>query len=232
MAGESFRYPNNSLQEPHVSGNFGPRTPFWTPGGWTSSFHYGTDMVWWTRITSPVNGVVTLATYSGGFGNLVKVREDGTGDEFWHAHLASFGVRAGDRVSVGQFLGIMGTTGRSTGVHLHWEVHPRGGSAVDPRPYSRNRIAAAAGGGSRPTPTPTPTLQEEQMFNLIANKDGGGTKMFFVLPNPRAAADAKQKPFIGMVIDGPAPTGIPTYHATGQWSEPYARRYIENYNTN
>lgn len=159
-----FVYPNGTKTAPRLTGNFGPRQSFWTPGGWTSNYHYGTDMVGFSTVCSPVDGIVVAASYSGGFGNLVKVRE-ANGDEWWHAHLApnSFRVRVGDRVSAGQPLATMGTTGRSTGVHLHWEYHPKGGSARDAMPEARARIVALASVGSKPLPTPVEEEEEPDM---------------------------------------------------------------------
>lgn len=173
----AFAYPNGTKTAPRITGNFGPRQSFWTPGGWTSNYHYGTDMVGFSTVCSPVDGVVIAAAYSGGFGNLVKVRE-ANGDEWWHAHLAtgSFRVRAGDRVHVGQPLATMGTTGRSTGVHLHWEYHPKGGSARDAMPEARARIVALAGGGSKPLPTPIKRKRNRKMSIGVIHTDDKADK--------------------------------------------------------
>ncbi len=68
-------------------------------------------------------------------GNAIKLtRADGT--YFFYAHLSRFarGINVGTRVSAGQVIGFVGTTGNSAGPHLHFEVHPRGGSAVNPYP--------------------------------------------------------------------------------------------------
>lgn len=173
----AFVYPNGARTAPRVTGNYGPRESFWTPNGWTSNFHYGTDMVGWSTIVSPVDGVVIAASYSGGFGNLVKVRE-ANGDEWWHAHLApnSLRVRAGDRVRSGQALGTMGTTGRSTGVHLHWEYHPKGGAAKDAMPNARLRIAASASTGSKPLPVPKKRKRKNDMSTIVIYTQGGTDK--------------------------------------------------------
>lgn len=154
-------WPNGTKIKPHVTGSYGPRQPFWTPGGWTGTFHWGTDIIGFPIVKSPVNGVVTFAGYNGGFGNFVRVRADGPnafvkGDEFGHAHLADIRVSRGQRVSIAQDLGRMGTTGRSTGIHLHWEVYPSGGSAVDSEAYMREALAATAGMN-----VPKPPSEEE-----------------------------------------------------------------------
>ncbi|MBU9722258.1 MULTISPECIES: murein hydrolase activator EnvC family protein [Bacillaceae] len=86
-------------------------------------------------------GTVIQTSWMGGFGNTILISHiiDGQPYTTLYAHLASFNVSPGQRVSRGQVIGVMGTTGSSTGVHLHFEVHPggyRGGSsAVNPNPY-------------------------------------------------------------------------------------------------
>lgn len=149
MSGVVF-WPNGSTTKPRITGGFGPREPFWTPGGTTYPFHYGTDMVGFSIICAPVDGVVTFAGYNGGFGNFVRIQGD-NGDDYGHAHIApnGFKVSRGDRVRRGQPIAIMGTTGKSTGVHLHWEVYRGRGSAVNAETYMQSN-AAPAGGGSTP----------------------------------------------------------------------------------
>jgi murein DD-endopeptidase MepM/ murein hydrolase activator NlpD len=73
--------------------------------------------------TSP--GRVVFAGVKGGYGNTVDI-DHGHGFMTRYAHLRSFNVRVGDRVAIGQRIAAMGNTGRSTGVHLHYEVHFRG----------------------------------------------------------------------------------------------------------
>lgn len=124
-----------------ASSEYGRRTHPVT--GKPDTFHAGIDLVGWTTILSPVDGVVTIAGWSGGYGNLVEVRRD-NGDTFRMGHNASLMVRAGQRVTARQAVAIMGTTGNSTGVHCHLETRPGGGGAtVNPRDY----MAANAGGG-------------------------------------------------------------------------------------
>ncbi len=88
-----------------------------------------------TAIRTTADGVVTHAGWRGGFGNTVIVRH-AFGIETLYAHLHSIDVRAGQRVSRGDRIGGMGTTGRSTGVHLHYEVHLNG-RPIDPMTYIR-----------------------------------------------------------------------------------------------
>ena len=77
------------------------------------------------------NGVVTQVGYDGSYGNKTVVRlEDGT--EIWYCHQTSYAVSVGDTVTGGQTIGYVGSTGNTTGPHLHLEVHPGAGDAVDP----------------------------------------------------------------------------------------------------
>ena len=81
------------------------------------------------------SGVVTTAGWpdGGGYGNRV-VLDHGNGFRTLYAHLSVVQVQVGQRVNRGDVLGQMGTTGRSTGVHLHFEVH-HGGALVNPLDY-------------------------------------------------------------------------------------------------
>ena len=88
-----------------------------------------------TAIVATSDGVVTHAGWRGGYGNTVIIQHE-FGIETLYAHLSRIDVRQGQRVSRGDRIGGMGTTGRSTGVHLHYEVRV-GGNAVNPMTYIR-----------------------------------------------------------------------------------------------
>jgi len=88
-----------------------------------------------TPILSAADGVVKKATRMRGYGNIVIIEHD-FGLETYYAHLNSIDVRQGQRVSRGQKIGGMGTTGVSTGVHLHYEVRVNG-QPVNPITYVR-----------------------------------------------------------------------------------------------
>ncbi len=88
-----------------------------------------------TPILASADGVVKQAGRQGGYGNLVIIQHE-FGIETYYAHLNSIDVRAGQRVSRGQRIGGMGTTGASTGVHLHYEVRVNG-RPVNPITYIR-----------------------------------------------------------------------------------------------
>ncbi|MHA3978434.1 DUF5930 domain-containing protein [Halovulum sp. GXIMD14794] len=86
-----------------------------------------------THIEATADGVVVHAGWQSGFGKLIKVRH-AYGFETYYAHLNKIHVKVGDRIARGEHIGDMGTTGRSTGVHLHYEVR-LGGSPVNPLTY-------------------------------------------------------------------------------------------------
>ncbi len=78
-----------------------------------------------TPIYATAPGTVTFAGRRGAYGNMVEI-DHGLGLVTRYAHLNSIGVSEGDRVEYGARVGLMGSTGRSTGSHLHYEVHVNG----------------------------------------------------------------------------------------------------------
>lgn len=84
-----------------------------------------------TPVMSVANGTVTEAAYAGSYGNRIIVTLD-DGTEIWYCHLTSFSVSSGEQVTGGEVIGTVGSTGNSTGPHLHLEVRPGAGDAVDP----------------------------------------------------------------------------------------------------
>lgn len=103
----------------HSSG-YGYRHDPFTGGG---AFHNGVDLA--GRHGEPVlaaaGGVVTRAAYWGAYGQMVEISH-GRGMVTRYGHLSSIKARAGERVAPGTVIGLMGSTGRSTGTHLHYEV--------------------------------------------------------------------------------------------------------------
>lgn len=110
-----------------VSYNYGQCSYLW------ANCHTGEDFgaPTGTPIMSIANGVVTEAGYDGSYGNKTVVTlEDGT--ELWYCHQTSILVSVGDTVRGGQQIGTVGSTGNTTGPHLHLEVRPGGGDPVSP----------------------------------------------------------------------------------------------------
>lgn len=102
-------------------------------------------------------GTVTAAGVRGSYGNAVDV-DHGGGISSRYAHLARInpGISPGAVVTTGQVLGLEGSTGSSTGNHLHLEIH-QGGQPVDPEPFMTQRGAPLDGRPVAPTALPTPT---------------------------------------------------------------------------
>jgi hypothetical protein len=86
-----------------------------------------------TPIESPAAGTVIVASSGGGYGRHVKL-DHGNGVRSLYGHLSRLDVKAGQRVEKGQVIGLVGSTGRSTGPHLHYEVRVEG-KRVDPRSF-------------------------------------------------------------------------------------------------
>jgi murein DD-endopeptidase MepM/ murein hydrolase activator NlpD len=116
---------------PIVSG-FGYRTH---PVYGTTRFHSGVDIdgACGQPIYAAEDGRVLAAGYNGGYGNATIV-DHGNGLSTLYAHQSSFQVSSGQGVGRGQQIGLVGTTGLSTGCHLHFEVRVNG-EPVDPVPY-------------------------------------------------------------------------------------------------
>ncbi len=99
------------------------------------STHTGLDIsaVQGTDIKVVADGTVTFASYNGSYGNLVKV-DHGNGVETWYAHTSKMYVSVGDTVKAGDVIAAVGSTGNSTGPHLHLEIRVNG-EHVDPQDY-------------------------------------------------------------------------------------------------
>lgn len=112
-----------------VTSNFGNRTdPFLR----RAAFHAGMDFraVTGTPVLAAAGGTVSFAGSNGGYGKMVEI-DHGNGLATRYAHMSRIGVSVGQTIAGGRQLGLSGSTGRSTGPHLHFEVR-RGGSAIDP----------------------------------------------------------------------------------------------------
>ena len=115
-----------------LTSGFGPRRD---PMGRGTRMHSGVDFAGarGTPIHTTADGVVTRAGWMRGYGKTIEVTH-AFGIMTRYAHLSSIDVQHGQRLSRGDRIGGMGTTGRSTGVHLHYEVHANG-SPVNPMTY-------------------------------------------------------------------------------------------------
>ncbi|MBL4929590.1 peptidoglycan DD-metalloendopeptidase family protein [Fuscibacter oryzae] len=144
-----------------MTSRFGPRMH---PILHVVKLHKGTD--WAAPVGTPVvaafAGTVNFASDGGTYGNLVKIT-DADGTETRYAHLSRFadGLKAGQAVAAGQLIGYVGTTGQSTGPHLHFELYA-GGQPIDP--FAADAVVAAGGAGS----------PVETMVDQIIRVESGG----------------------------------------------------------
>lgn len=125
--------PTGSFQWPlsgRISSYFGYRSIFGT-----YSFHSGIDIVasYGTAIAAADGGTVVWSGYKGSYGNLVII-DHGNGVQSYYGHCSSLLVSAGDKVYKGQTIARVGSTGRSTGNHCHFEVKING-TSVNPLSY-------------------------------------------------------------------------------------------------
>jgi murein DD-endopeptidase MepM/ murein hydrolase activator NlpD len=116
-----------------INNEFGfRRNPF---GGRTYEFHPGMDIDGerGDQVMAPAAGKVIKASWQGGYGYMFEI-DHGNGLTTRYGHLSRIEVEVGDEVSRGQLLGLVGSTGRSTGPHLHYEIrlndHP-----INPRHF-------------------------------------------------------------------------------------------------
>ena len=98
-----------------------------------------------TPVFATADGVVGMAQWYSSYGNYVQV-EHGASLETRFGHLSAFTVQAGERVRKGQLIGYVGSTGRSTGPHLHYEVRIAG-TPVNPLPFVQETTYAYSGDG-------------------------------------------------------------------------------------
>ena len=111
----------------HLTARFGQ-----AGGHWVSN-HTGLDFAapTGTPIFAVAAGTITETGWAGAYGNrTVETLPDGT--ELWYAHQSAIRVKVGQQVLSGQTIGAVGSTGNTTGPHVHLEVRPGGGDPVDP----------------------------------------------------------------------------------------------------
>lgn len=124
--GKDWSHPVSGAQ---ATSGFGPRS---SPGGIGSTNHKGQD---WaapagTAVKAFMDAIVKSAGPAGGYGNMVEL-DHGAGRTTRYAHLSSIAVEQGQKVEAGQRLGGVGSTGNSTGNHLHFETR-QGNEALNP----------------------------------------------------------------------------------------------------
>ncbi len=117
----------------HITSGFGHRRdPFEQADG---EFHRGLDIAnsLGTPVKTTADGIIQLASWQGGYGRMVII-EHGHGFKTYYGHNSKLMVKPGDRVKRGDVISLMGTSGHSTGYHLHYEIW-QNGRAVNPMKF-------------------------------------------------------------------------------------------------
>lgn len=121
------------IHEFHLSAGFGLTGPLW------ESIHTGVDFgaPTGTDLVAVAAGTITEVAHAGAYGiRTILTLEDGT--EIWYCHQLTPLVSQGQTIEIGEPIGLVGSTGNSTGPHLHLEVRPSGGAPIDPLDWLRS----------------------------------------------------------------------------------------------
>ncbi|GEL78763.1 M23 family metallopeptidase [Tenuibacillus multivorans] len=115
-----------------ITSEFGNRVD---PFRQVEAFHSGLDLAgpWGTEIYATGDGVIEFSDRDDSYGLSIIINHENT-YKTRYGHMARLNVEEGERVKQGDLIGLMGSTGRSTGVHLHYEIMHRG-EVIDPYPY-------------------------------------------------------------------------------------------------
>jgi murein DD-endopeptidase MepM/ murein hydrolase activator NlpD len=153
-----------------LTSKFGPR---FHPILKVTKLHAGVD--WAAPTGTPIvavgDGTISFLGVAGGYGNVIYIDHPG-GIQSRYAHMDAFGpgMANGKAVTKGELIGYVGTTGRSTGPHLHFEIHVAG-SPVDPLNFN----APGGGGGSAPVATGgVASAAVETLTDVIIQVESGG----------------------------------------------------------
>ena len=120
------------IHDYHLSAGFGLTGPLW------ESIHTGQDFgaSTGTELVAVADGTITEVADAGPYGTrTILTLPDGT--ELWYCHQLTPLVSEGQTIEIGEPLGLVGSTGNTTGPHLHFEVRPDGGAPIDPAAWLR-----------------------------------------------------------------------------------------------
>ena len=188
-----------------------------------AAMHAGIDLAGpiGTPIYATADGIVGRSEWnSGGYGNLVEINH-GQGIQTRYGHLSRCIARAGQRVRRGELIGLMGSTGRSTGSHLHYEVRidgQRGQPGPLHAPRRRRSTACAAAAQSAPSPRsaarpaarrPPPAADFHKLGRGLARAEGlagdGGAFSHGAGANASARPCAQSSPVSIWKVEWPMP---------------------------
>ncbi len=131
------------VENTRMTSDYGTRND---PFGGNRRNHQGIDLAGpiGTPIYATADGIVSKAEWFGGYGRFIEI-EHGGSFQTRYGHMSALNVTENQRVKKGEIIGYMGSTGRSTGSHLHYEVRIDG-AAVNPLPYMRTADYVLAAG--------------------------------------------------------------------------------------
>jgi murein DD-endopeptidase MepM/ murein hydrolase activator NlpD len=132
-----------------ITSSFGERED---PFNGEGAFHQGIDISssFGTPVRATADGVIMTAALGNGYGREVMI-DHGNGIRTVYGHLSGFAVSAGEQVKRGQVIGYVGSSGRSTGPHLHYEVRI-GNTPVNPHKYMRETMEQLTASVGAPVP--------------------------------------------------------------------------------
>ncbi|WBW49320.1 peptidoglycan DD-metalloendopeptidase family protein [Peptoniphilus equinus] len=189
-----------------VSSNYGYRVH---PILGTRKFHEGIDLAEpsGTPVYAVMGGTIVNAKWTGTYGNAIYI-DHGNGVQTRYAHLSSLNVKVGQIVAPGDYIGGVGSTGQSTGPHLHFEVRING-KTTDPLPYLKGTEKAPVSGESvtpsNPEGSSEPDVIEETQAEAIERFDiymeSKGNFMFYESPFGNDDWKPKIKKMFGYVYN-------------------------------
>lgn len=154
-SGEGLRWPTDTE---NVTSDWGHRPTPEDGDGDATELHGGADFGFpdgnsaGKPIYAVADGKVLEAGPADGFGQWIVIQHtiNGASVNTWYGHMedGTLEVAKGDTVTRGQKISVIGSNGRSTGPHLHFEVHPNGGESIDPIPWLQSNGATMIGGDS------------------------------------------------------------------------------------
>lgn len=229
-------WPNGTTNEPVFTSAYGPRTPIWTPAGWTRPYHVGCDWVGIGQLRAIAGGMVVQSSWVdwAGWQILISLGSiDGVATWVRYCHLAKRShLNVGDWVSIGDIVGTEGATGQVTGRHLHMEIY-RGainrGSGRDPGTTTDPRAFISARLNNKPEPEPKPEeVVEDEMWKpevVARHQNGKDTEWMLVHPEIGANLKPGEKVTEGDVVKFRGYM-VTVVEAIGQsWGRLYARLY-------
>ena len=157
-----------------LTGQFRVTCEYGRKGSWKAGYHTGIDLVGKDTIYATCNGKVTRIGFDNSYGNFIVIKNDEDGRFHWFCHLSKILVANDTRVSRITKIGIMGSTGKSSGKHLHFEIRNVGnkyGNQINPADYMGipNKVGTYNSSNYQIKEVVKPQVQEPVLKKLIKN---------------------------------------------------------------